>query len=168
MSGPITGDSLEVVTFDLAGEVFAIEALLVREILDLVPVTEVPNSLPWVGGLINVRGKVVPLADLRLIFGQERTPYTLDTRIIVIEIDIDGDPTYVGMIADKVHEVTVIEAADMTETPRIGLKWDSDLIRCIGKYQNDFIVVIETARLLERGIDGASLLTTAAPQEALV
>src|ERR1700722_12654017 len=91
--------SLEILTLSLDGEIFAVEATHVHEILDLVPITEVPNSQPFVSGLINVRGKVVPLADLRLKFGMEQKPSTIDTRIVVIEIDLDGVPTTVGILA---------------------------------------------------------------------
>lgn len=145
----------EVVTLDLDGEVFAVDALLVREILDLVPVTTVPNSLDFVGALINVRGKVVPVADLRVIFGMARRAPTLDTRIIVLETMIEGDPTAVGILADKVHEVTVIETADVEETPRIGMRWDPRYIRCIGKRADDFIIVLDVEAILAEAIGEA-------------
>ena len=75
---------MEILTLGLQGEIFALPAGIVREILDLAPVAEVPNAPPFVGGLINVRGKVVPLADLRVRFGMERTPPTADSRIVVV------------------------------------------------------------------------------------
>ena len=139
--------ALEVVTLGLQGEIFALEATHVREILDLAPITEVPNGPPFVSGLINVRGKVVPLADLRLKFGMEQTAPTIDTRIVVIEIDLDGDPTTVGILADKVYEVTEVAGAALEETPRIGMKWRPDFIRCIGKRGTDFIVVLDIERI---------------------
>jgi len=142
------GAPLEVLTLGLADEVFAVEAAVVREILDLVPVTEVPNARPFVGGLVNVRGKVVPLADLRVVFGMERTPPTVDTRVVVIEADIDGEATPVGILADKVHEVTELPAASLEETPRIGMRWHPEFIRCIGKRGDAFIVVPDIGRLL--------------------
>jgi purine-binding chemotaxis protein CheW len=135
--------SLEVLTLALDGHVFALEATHVLEILDLASVTEVPCAGPFVGGLINVRGKVVPLADLRHKFGMPIHPSTIDTRIIVIEIDLDGDQTTVGLIADKVYEVTEIVAASIEETPQIGMTWRREFIRCIGKRGDDFIVVLD-------------------------
>lgn len=140
--------SLEVLTMSLEGEYFAIEAQAVREILDLVQVTEVPGARDFVGGLINVRGKVVPLADLRLRFGMAPTVPTIDTRIVVIEIDIDEVPTIVGILADKVFEVTEIAGASIEETPRIGMRWRPEFIRCIGKRGEDFIIVPDIARIL--------------------
>ena len=141
------GRSLEVLTLALEGEVFAIEAAHVHEILDLVAITEVPNSQPFVGGLINVRGKVVPLADLRLKFGMEQKPPTIDTRIVVIEVEIDGDMTTVGIRADKVYEITEVAAAALEETPRIGMRWRPEYISCIGKRGADFIVVLDIGRI---------------------
>jgi purine-binding chemotaxis protein CheW len=145
------GKSLEVLTLGLEGEVFALEAAYVREILDLVPITEVPNSEPFVNGLINVRGKVVPLADLRLKFGMAQTTSTIDTRIVVIEVEIDGNPTIVGLRADKVYEITEVAASALEETPRIGMRWRPEFIRCIGKRGSEFIVVLDIARIFASG-----------------
>jgi purine-binding chemotaxis protein CheW len=135
--------SLEVLTFDLQGDLFAVEAAHVREILDVVTITEVPNSNPFVNGLINVRGKVVPLADLRIKFGMERRASTVDTRIVVLEIELEGDPVTVGIRADKVHEVTEVSASALQETPKVGMRWRPEFIRCIGKRGDDFMVVLD-------------------------
>lgn len=139
---------LEVLTMDLQGQTFALEATQVREILDLVPVTEVPGSQPFVNGLINVRGKVVPVADLRLKFGMEQAPDTIDTRIVVIEIEIDRIPTIVGIRADKVHEVTELAPSALADVPRVGMRWRPEYIRFIGKRGNDFIIIPDIARIL--------------------
>src|SRR6266851_2974018 len=138
---------IEVLTFDLQGETFALAAAHVREILDLGPVTTVPNSQPFVSALLNVRGKVVPLADLRLKFGMEQKPPTIDTRIVVIEVDLDGEPAIAAILADKVHEVTEVAAASLAQTPRIGMRWRPEYIRCIGKRDDDFIIVLDIARI---------------------
>lgn len=138
-----TDGSLEVLTLKLGGHVFALEAAHVREILDLVPVTEVPTASPFVNGLINVRGQVVPLADLRHKFGMELLPTTIDTRIIVIEIAIDGNQTTIGILADKVFEVTELAPAALEDTPKIGMIWRREYIHCIGKCADDFIVVLD-------------------------
>ena len=144
-----SGDhALEVLTLALDGEMFALDAGMVREILDLVPITEVPNARAFVGGLINVRGKVVPLADLRVKFGMEVKPPTIDTRIVVIEVDLRGEPAIVGILADKVYEVTEVAAAALEETPRIGMRWRSDFIRCVGKRGSDFIIILDIERVI--------------------
>jgi purine-binding chemotaxis protein CheW len=141
-------DSLEVLTLALEDEIFAIEAGLVREILDVVPVTEVPGARADLRGMINVRGKVVPLADLRLRFGMEPKPPSIETRIVVVEIELAGEPTIVGIVADKVHEVTNLAAASMEETPRVGMRWRPEFIRFIGKRNDEFVIVPDLERVL--------------------
>jgi len=143
MTATLPNAAIEVLTLSLQGEVFAVDAAIVSEILDYVPITEVPNARPFVGGLINVRGKVVPFADLRFKFGMERPDSTLDTRIVVIEVDLGGEQTSVGILAEKVYEVTVVAPTAMEETPRIGMRWRPEFIRCIGKRDADFIIVLD-------------------------
>lgn len=147
MNRDIATQGLEVLTLTLGGQVFAIEAAHVREILDLVAVTEVPTADPFVGGLINVRGKVVPLADLRHRFDMARPEPSVDTRIIVLEVELADEAMTVALIADKVHEVTEIAASALEETPRIGLRWRQDYIRCIAKRDGEFIVVLDIAAI---------------------
>jgi len=139
--------AMQVLTLGLQGEVFAIEAESVREILDVVPITEVPNARPFVGGLINVRGRVVPLADLRVMFGMDRPPPGPDTRIVVIEIDLDGEPTIAAILADKVHDVTDIDAASIEDAPKVGMRWRSEYVRGIGKRGDEFIIIPDMGRI---------------------
>lgn len=148
MSSTETG-AMRALTLRLQDEIFAIEAESVREILDLVPITEVPNAPAFVGGLINVRGRVVPLADLRVVFGMERPPPNQDTRIVVIEVDLDGEPAIVGILADKVHDVTDIEAAAIQDAPRVGMRWRPDYVRAIGKRNGGFVVIPNLNRIFE-------------------
>lgn len=148
MSFSQTG-SMQALTLRLQDELFAIEAVSVREILDLVPITEVPNASHFVSGLINVRGRVVPLADLRVVFGMERPEPDQDTRIIVMEINIDGDPAIVGILADKVHDVTDIESAYIEEAPRIGMRWRPEFVRGIGKRNGGFIIIPNLERIFD-------------------
>ncbi|MEX6723839.1 chemotaxis protein CheW [Parapedomonas caeni] len=140
--------ALQVLTIDLNGETFALEAGLVREILDTVHVTDVPGADPFVSGLINVRGRVVPLADPRLRFGMNAAAATIDSRFVVIEIDLDGDPTTIALRADKVHEVTELPVETLEATPAIGMKWRPEYIRCVGKRGEDFVIVLDIERVL--------------------
>lgn len=148
--------SQQMLTFGLQSEIFAVEADIVREILDLVPVTAVPNAPAFVGGLINVRGKVVPLADLRLKFGMTPTPPTIDTRIVVIEVMLAGEPTAVGVLADKVYEVTDIPPASIEKTPSIGMPWRQDFIRFIGKRGGDFVIALDIENVFSEGMPPSS------------
>jgi purine-binding chemotaxis protein CheW len=140
---------MRALTLRLEDELFAIEAESVREILDLVPVTEVPNASPFAAGLINVRGRVVPLADLKVAFGMHRAAQDHDTRIVVIETEIDGEPTVVGVLADKVYDVTDIERAAIEEAPRVGMRWRPDYVRGIGKRNGGFIIIPDLNRIFE-------------------
>ena len=144
-----TNGSMKALTLRLQDELFAVEAGSVREILDLVPITEVPNAPEFVGGLINVRGRVVPLADLRVMFGMDRPEPDQDTRIVVMEIDIDGEPTIAGILADKVHDVTDIEAASIEEAPKVGMRWRPEFIKGIGKRNGGFIIIPDLGRIFE-------------------
>jgi len=140
-------EPLNVLTFELQGEIFAIEATRVREILDPGPVTEVPGAADFVDRLINVRGRVVPLADLRLRLGMEPRPPTVDSRFVVVEAGDGPDAIAVGVCADKVYEVTELNASALEETPRIGVRWRPEYIRWIGKRGADFIVVLDIDRI---------------------
>jgi purine-binding chemotaxis protein CheW len=139
--------AFEALTLSLGGETFAIDAESVHEILDLIAVTDVPGARDFVRGLINVRGKVVPIADLRLKFGMEPTPPTIDTRVVVVEINLDGETMVVGLLADKVFELTHIARAAIEDTPDIGMSWRPDFIRGIGKRGADFIVIPDIVRI---------------------
>ena len=140
---------MNALTLRMQDEMFAIEAGSVREILDLVPITEVPNAPAFVTGLINVRGRVVPLADLRVMFDMDRPPPDQDTRIVVIEAEIEGEPTVVGILADKVYDVTDIEEAAIQEAPKVGMRWRAEFVKGIGKRNGTFIVIPDLGRIFE-------------------
>ena len=159
----IKAGTMTALTLRLQDEVFAVEAESVREILDLVPITEVPNASPFVSGLINVRGRVVPLADLRVMFGMDRPEPDEDTRIVVMEVTIDGEPTVAGILADKVHDVTDIEAASIEEAPKVGMRWRPEFIRGIGKRNGGFIIIPNLGRIFET--QGARTAPVAASEE---
>lgn len=142
---------MQVLTFDMEGETFAIEAGVVHEILDRIPETTVPGAPQMVGGLVNFRGRVIPLADLHMAFGFKQASTTFDSRIIVIEIAMNGEDTLVGLKADKVHEVTILERAATEVAPRVGMNWRQDFIRCLAKRSGDFIVVPDLVRIFTVG-----------------
>lgn len=132
---------MQALMIGLGNEIFAIETAMVREIIDPVPLTRVAGARPHLPGLINVRGNVIPLADLRERFGMPRHQASSDTRIVVIEVEIGDDPVTLGIIADKVYEVTELSRADAQSTPRIGVNWRPEYIRCISKWNDEFIIV---------------------------
>ncbi|HMA49563.1 MAG TPA: chemotaxis protein CheW [Magnetospirillaceae bacterium] len=141
-------ETLKIVTLGLREEIFAVDAGIVREILDMVPVTAVPNADPFVNGLINVRGRVVPLADLHVRFGMETPPASIDTRIVVVDVELGGEPTTIGILADKVYEVTEVTSRSVQEAPRLGMRWRPEFIQGISKRGDDFMAIIDLSRLL--------------------
>jgi purine-binding chemotaxis protein CheW len=141
-------DLTQVLMIGLGGEIFAIDAGCVREIIDPVPTSKVAGARSYLPALINVRGNVIPLADLRVRFAMPRQEATVDTRIVVLDIEIDGDPVTVGMIADKVYEVTEISHAQTQPMPRVGMKWRPEFIRYITKWKNEFVIVPDLERIL--------------------
>ncbi len=132
---------LEALSFDLQGETFALEAMMVQEILDLTEETTVPGAPALVGGVINFRGKVIPLADLGLAFGMGPGEVTPDSRIIVIEMDIEGEMTLIGLRTDKVHEVTTLVQSAAEPPPSIGMRWRADFVHSLVKRDGEFIVL---------------------------
>lgn len=132
---------VEVLTFNIAGETFAIEAVKVQEILDLLPETAVPGAKPFVASVINFRGKVIPLADIRLAFGMDATERTIDSRIVVVELLLDNETTLVGIRTDKVNEVTTFSRAASEPPPSVGMRWRADYIHCLIKRGSEFVIL---------------------------
>jgi purine-binding chemotaxis protein CheW len=133
--------SRQVLMLGLAGEMFALDATQVREILDPIPVTRVPGAQPYVSSVLNVRGKVIPLADLRVRFGMPPASITPDSRFIVVEIELAGELTTVGIVADKVYEVTDLDTSTLQKAPPIGMRWRPEFIAAIAKWKDEFIIV---------------------------
>ena len=151
-----TAGELEVLTFDIAGETFAIEAVMVQEILDLLPETPVPGARPFVGSVLNFRGRVIPLADIKLAFGMEATTTTIDSRIIVIDLDLGGESVLIGVRTDKVNEVTTLSQAASEPPPSVGMKWRADFINCLVRRGSDFIIVPNLMAIFSTKHDGVT------------
>jgi purine-binding chemotaxis protein CheW len=155
-------DALQVLTFDI-GETFALEAGLVREVLDPLPETAVPGAAPYVNAVVNFRGRVIPLVDLRLAFGMAPATITRDSRIVVIEHDVEGEPTMIGLRADKVHEVTSITEEAVEEAPRVGMRWRQDFIRKLARRDGDLIVIPDLAAIFAARGRTSATVTAIAP-----
>ncbi|MBO9499108.1 MAG: purine-binding chemotaxis protein CheW [Novosphingobium sp.] len=153
---------LEVLTFDLGEETFALEAVLVCEIIDLLPSTAVPGASPLVGQVVNYRGKIIPIADLRLAFGMERTAATVDSRIVVIETEIGGEATQIGLRTDKVHEVATLARGSAEAPPAVGLRWRRDYVRELVRRGEGVIVLPDLNAIFDAvtGTDAGARTTT--------
>ena len=141
MIGAGADGEMEVLTFNLHGETFALEAIRVQEILDMLPETRVPGAERFVDSVINFRGRVIPLADLRLAFGMEATEATIESRIVVIELDLKGETTLIGLRTDKVNEVTTLAIAASEPPPSVGMRWRPDYIEGLFKRGGEFIIL---------------------------
>ena len=156
---PPAGSHFEVLTFGMGGEVFALDAVLVREILDIMPRTVVPGADPLVGHVINFRGRVIPLADLRPAFGMEREEATATSRIVVIELMIDEEAMLIGIITDSVDAVTTLSADDCEQPPAIGMRWPRDHVRCLVRRTHDIVVMPDLQTLFQTLANRAGAIT---------
>jgi purine-binding chemotaxis protein CheW len=169
MSGAIT-ETAQYITFRLGDELFAIGVSQVREVLEIARITRVPTAPEFMRGVVNVRGKAIPVVDLRRRFGLPPAEDTLHTRIIVLELDLDGETTVLGGVADSVHEVIELEPGQIDPPPRIAMRWRTEFIRGMGRRGDDFIIVLdidsvfssEDLALVEEKAQGAKPETAAA------
>jgi purine-binding chemotaxis protein CheW len=134
-------------TFNLGEEIFALDIMKVREVLDLTSITKVPQTPEFMRGVINLRGGVVPVVDLRLKFGMPRTESTVNTCIIIVEVALEGERLMLGALADSVQEVMDLEEAQIEPPPRIGTSVRTDFIRGIGKRGEDFVMILDIDRV---------------------
>lgn len=130
-------------TYRLGDEMFAVGVAQVREVLELAPITKVPTAPAYMRGVVNVRGTAIPVVDLRTKFGLPPAPDTLHTRIIVLELKLDGEPCVIGGIADSVHEVIELDPAQTAPPPTIAMRWRSDFIRGMGRRGEEFIIILD-------------------------
>jgi purine-binding chemotaxis protein CheW len=136
-------ETRQYMTFKLGDELFAIDVAQVREVLEMPPITRVPTAPEYMRGVVNVRGQATPAVDLRQRFGLPKETDSVHTRIIVMELDLDGQATVLGGIADSVHEVIELDPANIDPPPRIAMRWRTAFIRGMGKRGDDFIIILD-------------------------
>jgi purine-binding chemotaxis protein CheW len=130
-------------TFELANEYYGLEILKVREIIGMMEITVVPQTPAFVKGLINLRGKVIPVIDLRLKFDLKEKEYTERTAIIVVEIQSDSGPVQMGIVVDNVSEVINISGGDIEGAPNFGSKLRTEYILGMAKIKGRVIILLE-------------------------
>lgn len=138
-------------TFSIDEELFAIEVAQVREVLEVTAINKVPGMPEAMRGIINVRGGVVPVMDLRVKFGMSQTESARDTRIIVMEPTLEGEVTVIGALADSVKEVLTIDEDQIEDPPKIGTRWRKKFLKGIGKKGDRFIIILDIDRIFETG-----------------
>jgi purine-binding chemotaxis protein CheW len=146
-------ETTQYLTFKLEEEVFAVDVAKIREILDFTLATRVPGTPAFMRGVINVRGNVVPVVDMRLKFGLSMTEKTVDTCIVVMEIAVEDEKTVLGALVDSVQEVFELEASQIEPPPRIGSRWRTEFIKGIGKRNEELIIILD----IDRVFSGAEL-----------
>jgi purine-binding chemotaxis protein CheW len=129
-------------TFKLGDEIFGANVSKVLNILEMTKITKVPKSPPYMKGVINLRGSVLPLIDTKVKFDMGDTIYTPNTCILVLDIDINGDPVHVGALVDSVQEVIEIDEASIMPPPTIGSKYKSEFIEGMAKINSEFIMLL--------------------------
>lgn len=136
-------DTRQYLTFKLGEEVFALEVANAREILEFVSITKVPRTPEFMRGVINLRGSVVPVMDMRVKFGMSQTEKTVNTCIIVVEVSVEGEAMVLGALVDSVQEVFELEADQIEPPPRLGLRIRTEFIKGMGKRDNQFIMILD-------------------------
>ena len=147
-------------TFTLADEEYGIGILKIKEIIGMMPITTVPQTPEFVKGVINLRGKVIPVIDLRLRFGMESIDYTERTCIIVVEIPGLSGTVMIGIVVDSVSEVLSIKGDEIEETPTFGTKLNTDYILGMAKMDGGVKILLDIDRVLSR--DEMNILEEAA------
>jgi purine-binding chemotaxis protein CheW len=135
-------------TFTLANEQYGIGILKIKEIIGMMPITPVPQTPAYVKGVINLRGKVIPVVDLRLRFGMESIDYTECTCIIVVEIAGQVGMVLIGIVVDSVSEVLNIKGEDVEDTPTFGTKLKTDYILGMAKMEGGVKILLDIDRVL--------------------
>jgi len=139
-------------TFKLADEEYGLEILKVREIIGLMDITEVPRTPSFIRGVINLRGKVIPVVDLRAKFGMEIHQDTDETCIIVVDVAKDGSSDMMGILVDTVSEVLDISGHEIEDTPAFGASVNMDFILGIGKVNDQVKILLDIDKVLTGGM----------------
>ena len=135
------------VTLGIGREVFAVPVETVLEILDMREIFHIPDAPPYFAGLIDVRGRGVPVIDLRVKLGLAAASVTEYTRIMVLEVPVAGRQLIFGLVADRVFEVAPLDDGKLEPPPDIGTKWNSDYIHGVGRRGESFVVVLDLGHL---------------------
>lgn len=162
MAKEFKNETNQYLTFILDGETYALDIKQVREVLDFSDITKVPRMPEFMRGVINLRGGVVPVVDLRLKFGLGATVKTVDTCIIIIDVTLEGETALMGALADSVQEVLDLDHNQIEPPPKIGTRLKTDFIRGMGKKNDRFIIILDIDRIFSS--DELNRLTQAESQ----
>lgn len=135
-------------TFVLNGEDFALETSGVKEVLEYTTITRIPRMPDFLCGVINLRGNVVPVTDMRLKLGMPATERTVDTCIVIVEVEFDGESATIGCLVDSVKEVLEIATGEIEPPPKMGMRLRTDFIQGMGRLDDRFIIILDINRII--------------------
>jgi purine-binding chemotaxis protein CheW len=140
-------ETRQYLTFKLGNEIFATDVAKVREVLDFTKITEIPRTPDFMSGVINLRGSVVPVVDMRLCLEMSKTERTTNTCIVVLEVLLDNEALVIGALADSVEEVIDLEPDQIRQAPKIGTQIQTDFLKGMGKRDDQFIMILDIDRV---------------------
>lgn len=143
-------EPLQLLTFLLDEEVYGTDISQIQEVLEYRKVTPVPRTPDFMLGVINLRGNVVPVVDLRRQFEMHLRDITVDTCIVIVDVMVDGEKTPMGILADAVREVITLGVGQISPPPRIGSRIDTRFISGMGKHDGEFIVILNLPRVFSQ------------------
>jgi purine-binding chemotaxis protein CheW len=147
MENTTTYTTSQYLTFRLDRELYAVDIAKVREVLEFSTVTKVPRTPDFMRGVINLRGNVVPVVDMRLKLGLAQTERTVDTCVVIAEVLVDGERTVLGALVDSVQEVLELDGSRVAPPPRIGTRIDTGAIHGMGKRDEEFVIILDIDRV---------------------
>jgi purine-binding chemotaxis protein CheW len=147
-----TGASHQVLTFCLGSETYAVDILLVQEIRGWTPVTRIPQAPSYMLGMLNLRGSIVPVIDLRVRFGLEQAPFTPLTVIVVLSVQTASGRREFGLVVDSVSDVVDIDAAELKETPSFGSTASVELIKGLAAVADRMLILLNIDELIRRDL----------------
>ena len=135
-------------TFSLGNETYAVKVKNVREVLEVVPITHVPGMPSFMKGVLNLRGSVVPVIDLRKKFGMSKAVITVDTSIIIMEIENDEETVQIGVFVDSVHEVIELLPEKIEPAPSMGINMKAGFIEGMCEHEGKFLIILNINQIL--------------------
>ncbi|MDQ7838024.1 MAG: chemotaxis protein CheW [Thermodesulfobacteriota bacterium] len=141
-------DIKQYLTFVLGGENFALETSRVKEVLEYTTITRIPRMPDFLCGVINLRGNVVPVMDMRLKLGMPSAGRTVDTCIVIVEVDFDDESATIGCLVDSVKEVLEIAANEIEPPPKMGMRLGTDFIQGMARQGESFIIILDINRII--------------------
>lgn len=147
MGSQVFSQTNQCLTFVMDQELFAVEIDSVREVLELTTITRVPRTPEFMRGVINLRGNAVPVVDMRRKFGMPKTEDTINTCIIILEIESENEVSLMGALVDAVREVIEIRSEDIQPAPKMGTAVSPSFIKGMGRQGDEFVIILDIQKL---------------------